>query len=215
MKHWKIYAILAALAFVVGAIAFRGCQCPALVFPAGPAIALPSPTPSPSPQVRSEASATTSGTSKGRLRLEIPANLLRGTGSGGAAEQVQPVMDGQKNASTGSVQGPFSGIVVEFEQELTSGASATGSASISPSTPQPSAPPASISPLGAIAATVPGAIALDYRLLGWGPIGLDLEGNHRQVGAGISIGTKAIGTGGVYLGFDGGRGVYVGAGVRF
>ncbi|MNY37411.1 hypothetical protein D3C86_1719730 [compost metagenome] len=73
-------------------------------------------------------------------------------------------------------------------------------------------------------ATVPGAIALTYQVtdveippwvLGTPlELGLEVEGNLNQLGAGVSVGGKAFASAGGYLGWDG-PGWYVGLGMRF
>lgn len=104
---------------------------------------------------------------------------------------------------------------ITIEMGLTMAASASSGASASDIVASNQVEKQEVLPIGVILSTAPGNVALDYKLIGIGPVGLDVEGNHRQVGAGLSVGTKAFGTGGVYLGLDGGRGVYVGAGCRF
>ncbi|MNT50442.1 hypothetical protein D3C72_1873620 [compost metagenome] len=78
--------------------------------------------------------------------------------------------------------------------------------------------------LGVFVGTVPGAIALTYQVtdveippwvLGTPlELGLEVEGNAQQLGAGVSLGAKAFATAGGYVGWAG-PGWYVGLGTRF
>lgn len=99
-------------------------------------------------------------------------------------------------------------IVVELSQNMASQGSATASASVVNQVTDSS-------PIGVIAGTMPGGVALDYRFAHLGPIGIDVAANHRSVSAGISAGGKIFGLAGGYQGFDGKRGILAGAGVRF
>ena len=137
-----------------------------------------------------------------RLALVIrPANKQIGL----PAPQNSPSATVANNATVGEV------ITIEVGQSMASSGSGEASASaIAPNITQNA-----YSSIGIIAGTLPGIIALDWRAIHLGPIGLDLAANHRSVSVGISAGGKFFGLAGGYQGFDGGRGYFAGAGVRF
>jgi hypothetical protein len=131
--------------------------------------------------------------------------------------------------------GPYSAvqdepIIIRIRQTATAAASsgASSSAAVPMADTQGGGRHLEASPtharLGAMVATVPGALALTYQLEHvevppWVvgiplEVGLDVQGNLSQVGAGVSVGSKAFATGGGYVGWTG-PGWYVGAGLRF
>lgn len=79
--------------------------------------------------------------------------------------------------------------------------------------------------LGAILITAPGVLALDYQLARvdvppWVAgmpleLGLDVAANTAMLGGGVSVGGKGFATSGLWVGFQGGMGWYLGLGARF
>jgi len=204
--------VLAGIIITTGIALFRSCQVPRIVIPATPSIAIATPAPSPSPQLQA-ASKTTStaagtGTQKTKVTLWLPSpeNAKKPT-SQEAQEGVLTAVPG-----TSGPAGNWGKIEIELEQEISTAATSSGeaSASIAPNCLQNVE-----SSIGIIAGTMPGIIALDWRAIHLGPLGLDLAANHRSVSAGISAGGKIFGLAGGYQAFDGGRGIFAAGGVRF
>jgi hypothetical protein len=102
-------------------------------------------------------------------------------------------------------------ITIEMGQSMAASAVGVASASVI----VPSSSTHQVSSIGVIAGTLPGVLAVDLQIIKLGPVGVDLAANHRSVSAGISAGGKCFGLAGGYQAFDGGRGVFAGAGVRF
>lgn len=198
-----------------GVFLFRSCR------PAPSPVVVPAPTPSPQLQAASKTTSSTTASQSIRITIRLPQSGLKNQTSAQTSPlgaEIQYPRSGQMDENRTDSYNPVQDeeIVIELGQGMTSTSSGEASASVLPVLPpQPEERKSEDFPIGIIAGTMPGVVALDYRALQLGPLGVDLEANHRQVGAGISIGTKAFGVGGVYQGFDGGCGVFVGVGVRF
>ena len=120
---------------------------------------------------------------------------------------------------------------IEIDVTTTSTASSTAAATASaPSLAAELQPARSVAPshgsIGVLASTVPGVLAVDVEALQLSTpwwlvgqpleVGLDAEANLAEVGAGVSVGSKAFVEAGGYLGYSGRqRGIYVGGGIRF
>ncbi len=218
--------IVAALALLVlAAFGFARCQPPAPPVPPAPIAATPTPT------AQAIASSSTAATLTNDLEIIVPPRRVAQNPY--TAVQTRPV-EAQTKQPRGEVvdefsQGSYSAvqdepIIIRIKQTATAAASSEASASDSPMSPWHSPMAQEHARLGAFVGIVPGAIALTYQVacfqipaevlgtrLG---IGLEVEGNAQQLGAGISVGGKAFATGGGYLGWAG-PGWYMGVGMRF
>ena len=215
----RIYLALAAAgAILMAVLGFVRCQPPAPTFPRA---ALPAASPTPAAQAI--ASSSTAATLTNDLEIIVPSRRHAPSPDG-----LKPSRHPEEAGGLPRVSAPDEEpIIIRIRQTATAAASSEASASaglLAPAQERPASAGGEHARLGAFVGTVPGAIALTYQLadveiplwvLGT-PIelGLEVEGNASQVGAGISVGSKAFATGGGYLGWAG-PGWYVGLGMRF
>lgn len=219
-------AVLAAAVFVGGVLGFllRGLfipECP----PVPPAAIA-----SPAPAVTSSSMAGTQGANK--ARIAIPIALLdrqtqpRTTETRAPGQSQRPTAQEPAEATkTGALVGldpqEYGQIVIELEQ--TAGAVAIASSSVDHSGGVTEKVQGHAR-LGVIAGSFPGVLALDFQVASlevppWVvgvplELGLDVEGNPQQIGAGLSVGGKAFAAGGGYLSTTG-PGWFLGLGLRF
>lgn len=221
-RPWR-WIVAAVALLVLAAFGFARCQSPAPPVP---------------PTAQAIASSSTATTLTNDLEMIIPASMLSrnsakmSTGTAHPADSQAP-QTWLKNRNSEPQMQPESGgahaqeepIIIRIKQTATAAASSEASASTMPAMAIVHGPmPQEHARLGAFIGTVPGAIALTYQLadveippwvLGTPlELGLEVEGNAQQLGAGISLGSKAFGIAGGYVGWSG-PGWYVGAGMRF
>lgn len=212
----KLYLALAAAgALLLAVLGFARCNDP------GPPAPLPvaSPVPAATAIASSSTAATASQAVKVTLRRPVAgphAPQIKSENRNGEPETL--------SGSGGSHAHDFEEIVIEVSQTATAAASSEASA-VTVEGNRLQNVDTSHARLGAFIGTVPGAIALTYQVADveippWvvgTPIelGLEVEGNLAQVGAGVSVGGKGFATAGGWLGFHGGSGWYLGIGLRF
>jgi hypothetical protein len=222
-------AAVAVLAAVFAAGAVVGFLLRGLFIPEGPPVP-PAAIASPAPAVTSSSSASTQATNK--TRITVPITLLdrqtqprtaetRISGPSQRPTAQEPAGSTNTGAPVRLDPPEYGQIVIELEQ--TAGASAIATSSVDHSggvTEKVSGH----ARLGVIAGTVPGVLALDFQVarLEVPPwvvgvpleIGMDVEGNPQQIGAGLSVGGKAFAAGGGYMSTTG-PGWFLGLGLRF
>lgn len=180
----------------------------------------PDPAASPMPAATAIASSSTAATVASDLEIIIPRSQVTTPQSS--------VYRHAEDSRPAQVITPDEPIVIRLKQTATAAASSEASASVSEQNPlnreQGSGSREHHARLGVFMGTVPGAIALTYQVAGFEipagvlgtrlGIGLEVEGNAQQLGAGVSLGKKAFGTVGGYVGWTG-PGWYLGVGLRF
>ena len=220
----RLYLPLAAAgAFALGWVGTSRCSAPTVP---------PAPPPA-TPAATSAATSSTVATTEFEFEAIIPPrrvaqNPYTVVQASPLGSQTQQQRGDQVDKNS---PGPYSAvqdepIIIRIRQTATAAASSEASASLSqPSTVESSANSEQThARLGTMVATVPGALALSYQLARvdvppWVAgvpleLGLEVEGNLAQVGAGLSVGGKAFATAGGYAGWAG-PGWYVGVGMRF
>lgn len=191
----------------------------------------PTPRPDPTPTAQAIASSSTAATASQAVKVTIrrPSNSDQMTKPSNMAASGDPILQkGGEQSNKG-----YEEIVIEVSQTATTVASSEASASASVPVVQErresaGGAGATHARLGLVALTAPGILALDYQLLRLDAsplsrpvlgvdleLGLDVAGNAQMAGAGVSVGGKGFATAGGWVGFQGGAGWYLGAGVRF
>ncbi|MNK46808.1 hypothetical protein D3C87_655990 [compost metagenome] len=215
---------------VAGALLLAGmglARCPAAE-PVTPPAAIATPMPT----VTAAASSSTAATLTNDLEIVIPPRrVAQNPYTTVQTRPVEPQTQQPRGEVVGEISpGPYSvvqeePIIIRIKQTATAAASSEASASTMPAMAIVHGPmPQEHARLGAFIGTVPGAIALTYQLadveippwvLGTPlKLGLDMEGNLSQVGAGVSVGGKAFVGAGGYVSWVG-PGWYLGLGLRF
>lgn len=198
---WPLAVILALVGLIV---LLKRCEPePAVREVAGPPVKTVQ-------AVSSTATSSTKATNKAKVKVTVPANSKgRYAASGKPVEQDEPVT-----------------VEVELDQEAVAQAAAVSSASQTVFGQGTSVGQPDYARVGVLLGSFPGLAAVDVQvvraelpswLLGQRlDLGLDLEANHLQAGAGVSVGGKFFVTGGgcvTYLGLL--PSYYLGVGARF
>lgn len=211
----RLYLALAvAGALLMAVLGLARCKPPDPTVPRAPL-----PAASPAPAAQAIANSSTATTLSNDLEIIVPPRRQLPNREGLKTAQ-HPEEPGGPPRVSAPEEEP---IVIRIRQTATAAASSEASASVHHL--------GSVTDmvhqharLGAMVGTMPGAIALTYQLadveippwvLGTPlELGLDVEGNLSQIGAGVSVGGKAFAAGGGYLGWNG-PGLYLGLGMRF